>query len=177
MKMPGSSLHVQFASCILFVGIPTSQTLSSNSVFVDETSATQGSAIYRDVRPEGTSHRIGALPRSFLQESNRGQGSQAILEDRIREWNDREASPVSEVAASKARDFLAHLTNSPERVGITEDSSVLFTYASEGKSILVEFFETGELAAVVSNPESDELFDSESVKEVAAFVSASLEFA
>jgi hypothetical protein len=117
------------------------------------------------------------LPRSFLQESNRGQGSQAILEDRIREWNDREASPVSEVAASKARDFLAHLTNSPERVGITEDSSVLFTYASEGKSILVEFFETGELAAVVSNPESDELFDSESVKEVAAFVSASLEFA
>ena len=177
MKKPSSSLPIHFASYVFFTGIPTSQTLSSNSAFVDATSATQGSAVYRDFRPGGTSRRIGNLPRSFLQESNRGLGSQAILESRLREWNDREASPVAEVAASKARDFLARLTKSPERIGITEDSSVLFTYASEGKAVLVEFFETGELAAVVRNPESDELFDSESVKEVAAFVSASLGFA
>ena len=177
MKKPGSSLTVQFASYVLFAGIPTSQTLSSNSVFVDETSGTQGPAIYRDCCPGGTSRRIGDLPRSFLQESNRGQESQAILESRLQEWNDNGASPVAEVAVSKARDFLARLTNCPERIGITEDSSVLFTYASEGSSILVEFFETGELAAVVRNPESDQLFDSESVKEVAAFVSASLGFA
>lgn len=91
-------------------------------------------------------------------------------------WDSLGGGPISDVAVKNAQAALSELSNHgicPDRISPTPDDSVLFEMSSETESWLMEFFGTGDVAAVRNSGEAETLFDSTNVCDAVAFIANS----
>lgn len=185
MKLPFQAFPAQFVSYILFSAAPITQT-STALVCHGESSTTASRTIYGGRGGGAVAELLRSSRTTFSGERTIvGFEDDSIdtatdlrlrtaLDRKVESWEKSSGLKIHYPAVANAKAAIESLSVSPDRIAITEDGSVLFSFSNEAKSMLAEFFGSGEIAAVARDAESEELFDCDNAKQLTDFIAATL---
>lgn len=187
MKKRVPAIPAHLVSYCLVTAAPITQTSTTVLWSVDgSSSATLGTTVYggrelaaaSDLLMTGVptplmERRTDSLHDGSLDTSANSRPLVALAQI-VADWEKSTGLIIEEKAVANSKAAIEMAPFTPDRMAVTEDRSILFSFSSEAKSVLVEFFGTGEIAAVSRDAESDQLFDSDSVEGVTHFIAEAL---
>lgn len=104
----------------------------------------------------------------------RGSDVPLVLDEKVAEWRKVVGGVVNDLVVANAKSMLQLVDRIPDRIAVSADESIILSFETEASLLLVEFFASGEIAAVLQAGETEHLFDSNSPAEAANFISSTL---